>query len=190
MSSKQQKNLCPKGKYWVPPYERQRIDKNGTIQIVRVKGYCSSYRTPFHIIAEVEKISLDHLYFALTVYGEARSENYESKRAIAWIIQNRLKRTNENTYQKVVLRKTQFSCWNKKDANYEKLKHPGKDGSLADKQAWEDVKIIIKEVMYASESQNPLQGVYNYFSGNPKKKWQTHYFDLPNVPRFHFVKFK
>ena len=55
MSSKQQKNLCPKGKYWVPPYKRKRIDKNGKTHIEQVKGYCSLYRTPFHKIAEEEK---------------------------------------------------------------------------------------------------------------------------------------
>jgi hypothetical protein len=121
----------PQRKYWVPPYKRKRIDKNGKTHVEQVKGYCSLYRTPFHKIAEEEKISLDHLYFALTVYGEARGENDASKYAIAWIIQNRFKKTTVNTYQKVVLRKTQFSCWNKKDPNYEKLTHPGKDGSSA-----------------------------------------------------------
>jgi hypothetical protein len=117
-------------------------------------------------------------------------ENNASKYAIAWIIQNRFKKTNDNTYQKVVLRKTQFYCRNKKDPNYEKLIHPDKDGSSADKNAWEKVKIIIKDVMHAPKNQNPLPEVYNYFSGKPKKKWQVHYFDLPDVPSFHFVKFK
>lgn len=75
------------------------------------------------------------------------------------------------------------------DPNYEKLKHPGKNDSV-DNSAWQRIKIIVKEVQNAPKNKNPIPGVYNYFSGKPKKKWQKHYFDLPGVPMFHFVKFK
>jgi hypothetical protein len=134
-------------------------------------------------------VPLDLLYFALTVYGEARNQNDASKHAIAWIVQNRFKKSGNNSYQKIVLRRTQFSCWMPSDPNYGKLKHPGKDGS-ADNSSWQRIKIIVKEVQNAPENKNPIPGVCNYFSGKPKKKWQEHYFDLPGVPNFHFVKFK
>lgn len=45
----------------------------------------------------------------------------------------------------------------------------------------------MKEVRDADQSTNPVPGVRNYFSGEPKKKWQEKYFDLPDVPKFHFV---
>src|ERR1700686_3734438 len=80
---------CSDDKYWVRPHQRIKKDKNGKKHIEKVKGYCSSYRAPYHKIALEEKISLDHLYYALTVYGEAGAENTASKRAIAWIIRNR-----------------------------------------------------------------------------------------------------
>jgi hypothetical protein len=89
-----------------------------------------------------------------------------------------------------VLRKSQFSCWQKGDPNYEKLQHPGKDGTSSDKEAWNKCKIIAKEAQNAPADENPLPEVYHYFSGEPKLKWQKNYFDLPGIPNFHFVKLK
>jgi hypothetical protein len=182
---------CPGDKYWVRSHQRIRKDKNGKTHIEQVRGYCSSYRAPYHKIALEENISLDHLYYALTVYGEARSENAASKRAIAWIIRNRLRKKRWGTsYQKVVVRPVQFKCWNKKDPNYAILQHPGRNGLLSDKNAWEECKKIIEEVHNASEKDNPIPGICNYFSGkaDPKVSWEKNPFDLPGVTRFHFVK--
>jgi hypothetical protein len=58
----------------------------------------------------------------------------------------------------------------------------------ADSLAWEYSKTIMKEVRDADKNTNPIPGVCNYFSGEPKKKWQEKYFDLPDVPKFHFVR--
>lgn len=183
--------LCPDDKYWVRPHQRIKKDKNSKTHIEPVKGYCSSYRAPYHKIALEEKIPLDHLYYALTVYGEASNQNTASRRAIAWIIRNRLiKKKWGNSYKKIVARPSQFNCWSIKDPNFERLQHPGRDGSLSDKIAWEECKKIITEVHNADEKDNPIPGVCNYFSGepNPKIPWEKNYFDLPDVPHFHFVK--
>lgn len=169
--------------------QRKTVDKKGKTHIQEVKGYCSSYPSPFHKIAAEEKMTLDLLYFALTIYGESRSENNTSRRAIAWIIQNRYDRSTSKSYQKVVLRRTQFDCWKKTDRNYEMLKHPGKSNAI-DYKAWQQIKIIAKEIQHAPKNKNPLPKVYNYFSGNPKKKWEKNYFDLQGIPNFHFVRFK
>lgn len=189
MSAKSKLNNCPEGKYWVHPYKRKTIDKNGKPYIQEVKGYRSSYRSPFHKIADEEKMPLDLVYFALTIYGESRDQNAASRYAIAWIIQNRFKKSKSGSYQRVVLSRSQFSCWLKSDPNYVKLIHPGKDDSV-DKKAWQEIKKIAKEVQHVPSKKNPLPGIYHYFSGEPQKKWQTHYFDLPGIPKFHFVKFK
>lgn len=182
---------CPKGKFWVRPHERKRITKDGRVYIQKIKGYCCSPHSVYQKIADEEKISLDHLYFALTIYGEARGENDASKRAIAWVIQNRFSSIfGGNSYQAVVLRKNQFSCWKKSDPNHEKLKHPGKDGTPSDKKSWQKCKEIMEEIRNAPNNKNPIPEVYHYFSGEPKHKWQKNYFDLPDVPHFHFVKFK
>lgn len=88
-ASKNQEKTCPDGKYWISPHKRKRIDKNGKPYIQHVKGYCSFYHGPYQKIADEEQIPFDHLFFVLTVYGEARGENAASRRAIAWIIRNR-----------------------------------------------------------------------------------------------------
>jgi len=187
--SVRKRKSCLESQYWVQPYKRKRIDKTGKSYVEEVKGYCCHYRSPFHKIAEEENLPFDLLYFALTIYGEARDQNDASKYAIAWIIQNRFEKSGKISYQKIVLRRRQFSCWMKSDPNYEKLKHPGNDG-YADKKAWQKIKNIAKEIQHAPKNKNPIPDVYHYFSGKPNKKWQTHFFDLPGVPNFHFVKFK
>lgn len=78
-----------------------------------------------------------------------------------------------DTYQKIVVRPSQFNCWIKKDPDYARLQRPGQDG-LSDKTAWEECKKIIEEVHNAPEKDNPIPGICNYFSGepNPKVPWK------------------
>src|SRR5207253_3445521 len=145
--AKDDNQSCPKGKYWVKPHKRKRVTKDGRVYIQKVKGYCCTPHNLYQKIADDEKMLLDHLYFALTLYGEARGENDASKRAIAWIIQNRfMKKKGTVSYQKIVLRKSQFSCWKKSDPNHKKLQHPGKDGTLSDTKAWPKCKTIAEEI--------------------------------------------
>jgi hypothetical protein len=182
---------CPDGKYWISPHERKRKTKSGKIYIEKVKGYCCCYHGPYQKIAKDEKIPYDHLFFALTIYGEAGGENKASKRAIAWIIRNRfIKKRWGDRYKKIVVRPSQFNCWSKKDPNYQKLQHPGSDGSPYDKRSWTECKKVYEEVYNAPEKDNPIPGVCNFFSGkpDPKHPWEKNYFDLPGVPNFHFVK--
>jgi Cell Wall Hydrolase len=66
---------------------------------------------------------------ALTVYGEARSEDVQGRQAVAWVVKNRtalyVKRMTEagqpikkDLYAATCLAKNQFSCWLPGDANY------------------------------------------------------------------------
>ena len=159
-----------------------------------MKGYCCCYHGLYQKIAEEENIPFDHLFFVLTVYGEARGENAESRRAIAWVIRNRFSRKKFGvSYRGIVLRPLQFSCWNKNDSNYKLLQSPGKNGKSAyekeaDKQAWQKCKETFKEVFNAPENENPIPQICHYFSGKPQHRWQEKYFDLPDIPHFHFVK--
>jgi hypothetical protein len=183
---------CSENQYWVRPHQRKRIHKNGETYIENVKGYCCHYHNHYREMAIEENISLDHLYYALTVYGEASGENSTSKRAIAWVIRNRFNKKSGQSYKDIVLRKSQFDCWEKSDPNYKRLQKPGKHDEI-DKIAWIECKTIIEEIHNAPEKENPVPNVFNYFSGNPKNKkipWEKNYFDLPNIPRFHFVKLK
>lgn len=196
-TNKNPEKLCPDGTYWISPHQRKRIDKNGKPYTQHVKGYCCCYHGPYKKIADEEKIPFDHLFFVLTIYGEARGENAASRRAIGWIIRNRFfKKMGKDSYRKIVLRRLQFVCWNKKDPNYKLLQHPGKNGSspqqrALDKKVWQKCKKTFMEVYNAPEKNNPLPGVCHYFSGSPNLKkhpWEKNYFNLPGVPNFHFVK--
>ena len=63
---------------------------------------------------------------ARTIYGEARGELYKygiaSLIAIANVIYNRYKKKFGLSIEEICLKKYQFSCWNKNDPNYEKIK--------------------------------------------------------------------
>lgn len=76
------------------------------------------------------------LLLAATLYGEARGEAALGKRAVAWVIRNRMKAAEkwkaehkgrqhplfgDGTVAGVVLRPWQFSCWNKGDPNLARL---------------------------------------------------------------------
>ncbi len=66
---------------------------------------------------------------ARTIWGEARGESILGKEAVANVILNRVKKAQKkngfwwgNTIEQVCLKPYQFSCWNKNDPNYQKLK--------------------------------------------------------------------
>ncbi|MBC8157732.1 MAG: cell wall hydrolase, partial [Alphaproteobacteria bacterium] len=60
---------------------------------------------------------------ARTVWGEARGEDEIGKIAVAHVIKNRAKHPKwwGKTIMEVCLKPWQFSCWNKKDPNREKM---------------------------------------------------------------------
>ncbi|MDR2780977.1 MAG: cell wall hydrolase [Holosporaceae bacterium] len=71
------------------------------------------------------KADLDIL--ARTIYGEGRGELHRfgiaSPIAIANVIVNRMKKNFAKTIADVCLAQYQFSCWNKNDVNYDKIKN-------------------------------------------------------------------
>ena len=69
----------------------------------------------------------DETILARTIYGEARSEDDEGRRAIAHVVLNRVSRClsighgPDHTIAAACLRPFQFSCWNWNDPNRDKL---------------------------------------------------------------------
>jgi N-acetylmuramoyl-L-alanine amidase len=57
---------------------------------------------------------------ARTVYGEARGETDVGKRAVAWVIRNRMTRRAQSSAN-VCLDPKQFLCWNDTDVNRSKI---------------------------------------------------------------------
>ena len=106
------------------------------------------------------------LHLAKTIYGEARGESIETMFAVGWVIRNRLQsKRHGKTYKDVVLQPKQFSCWNKGDTNYKKIKVAIK-GRL-----WEVCIGVAVVVMQLSEKHNPIPEVKHYYDksldGNP-----------------------
>ena len=79
----------------------------------------------------------DEDILARTIFGEARGEGFEGMEAVACVIMNRFKAKKWFTGYVVIngqkipsvaqtcLKRFQFSCWNKNDANYEILQKVG-----------------------------------------------------------------
>ena len=110
----------------------------------------------------------DVIYLAKTLYGEARGQNISSKKAVAWIIRNRLNDGGfGRTYKDVVTAPYQFTCWNKliDRVNYDAIQDPA--GT-----AWDDCLSIAREVVSASEIENIIPMAVNYYS--PRAQKQLH----------------
>ncbi|MBK5555030.1 cell wall hydrolase [Pseudomonas sp. TH05] len=139
----------------------------------------------FHIISFISNMKhpdpdeLRHL--SMTIYGEARGQNYASKIAIAWAIRNRLESSHwGDTYKSVVTARYQFTCWEKNidPDGYEAIHNPVGE-------AWKDSKLAAMEVMQAPQSKNVLSGATNYYS--PKSQAALHKTDpkrYPSTPAF------
>ncbi|EHC5874197.1 cell wall hydrolase [Salmonella enterica subsp. enterica serovar Eastbourne] len=116
---------------------------------------------PVAFVANLNHPDLEELrYLSMTIYGEARGQNYQSKVAVAWIIRNRLNSGRwGDTYQSVVTARLQFTCWAKDvdPQGYEAIHNPVGD-------SWKESKRAAMEVMFASDSSNVLPGAINYYS--------------------------
>lgn len=128
----------------------------------------------------------EELLLALTLYGEARGEPAEGKRAVAWVVRNRRdaakawrekRHTNHPLYGDgsvagVVLRRWQFSCWNSKDSNLPKLLEiVQSNGESAGVGLWAVLRAVASGVLAdPPEWPDPTFGATHYCT---KDVWQT-----------------
>ncbi len=92
--------------------------------------------------ASPEKDAVNHALYremevdtlARTLWGEARGEGTAGMQAVANVILNRVKASEEqgglwwgNSIIQVCQKPYQFSCWNRTEANFKKLLHVGSD---------------------------------------------------------------
>lgn len=142
----------------------------------------------------------DVMYVALTLFGEARGENYESKKLIAWVIRNRKESKGyPSTYPDVVTQRAklksgkevwQFSCWDPSDPNRMKMSDPMGGPALSD-EAWYSCVRAAMEVLSAPAEANPIPGTYNYIDDSiPPPPWtrSLEAFRMPGAPRFIFYR--
>jgi len=102
----------------------------------------------------------DVLELARTIYGEARGEGEEGMNAVAHVIKNRVKSGKYGQGVKGVTRKPwQFSAWNKKDPNREKILglRPGEDDIF-------DEAIKVAENVLGGKTEDPTQGALHYYN--------------------------
>lgn len=108
----------------------------------------------------------NEVLLARMIYGEARNCSKEEKIEIAYSAINRVndgKKWNGETLREVILKPWQYSCFNKNDVNYEKLKAP-------EKKVFEDCLKVADGVLEGKYSELNL-GQTHYFnpkSANPK----------------------
>jgi len=109
-------------------------------------------------LAKLATSDTNLLHLAKTIYGEARGESIETMFAVGWVIRNRLhvKRYGD-TYKDVVLQPKQFSCWNKGNPNYRKIK------GMIKGRLWEVCIGVAIVVIQSMEKYNPIPNVRHYY---------------------------
>jgi len=111
----------------------------------------------------------DKVLLARLLFGEARNCNRNEKIAVAYTVINRVndgKKWNGENIREVILKPWQYSCFNKKDVNLEKLKNPlyySEKYFNYNGMAFEECLEVAEEV---------LDGKYSELN-----KGQTHYFN-------------
>tara|TARA_Y100000588_G_scaffold379149_2_gene460843 strand:+ start:91 stop:699 length:609 start_codon:yes stop_codon:yes gene_type:complete len=113
-----------------------------------------------------------------TVWGEARSQSFEGKIAIAEVILKRI-RDAGGKVSEVVKAKKQFSCWNQKDPNRRKMLKLEKTDA--------HYKTAREALEKALEGTSPIsQGADHYHARYVKPKWARGQKPVVTIGAHHF----
>lgn len=122
----------------------------------------------------------DDVLLARMLYGESRSCSEEEKIAVAYTAINRAndgKKWNGKNVKEAILKPWQYSCFNKNDANYEKLKDPMKD----DAESFCECLKVANEVLQGKHSELN-KGQTHYFNpGVVKPKWADEMYKIGKI---------
>jgi spore germination cell wall hydrolase CwlJ-like protein len=120
---------------------------------------------------------------ARTVYGEARSELYEGKVAVAHVILNRVQADNyPNTIAKVIKQPWQFSVWNPEtvgttpDANYHKTMQVTEDNATF------MACIDACKAAYQGRVDDPTEGATHYHTKQIDPYWADDLLNSGHTP--------
>ena len=103
---------------------------------------------------------------ARTVYGEARGEPYEGKKAVVHVIVNRTtlrEGDRDHSLAATALRWRQFSAWNESDPN----RAAAQRVTLADRTYRE----CLRAVLEALDEPDPTQGSRHYHTKTVRPRW-------------------
>ena len=88
------------------------------------------------------------------VYGEARGETDEGKKAVAWVVKNRSNKSGKSI-QFEATKKSQFCCYS---------------GEMKEKDSKEECEEIAQDVINGYSS-DPTDGATHFYSGNKTPSW-------------------
>ncbi len=115
-------------------------------------------------------LMLPIMLLALMGWGEARGEPEEGKYAVAWVARNRVyaRRNYGGTWEKVLLRKNAFSCFNDNDLNREKL-----ENLVFRIDSWPSMKVhfVVAFNVYFGMGTDPTKGATHYFRKDLNPSW-------------------
>lgn len=108
---------------------------------------------------------------ARTVYGEARGESFEGKKAVAWVMRNRWLSTEgqfekDDTLATACLRHRQFSAWNKEDPNFKAM-----FTVQANNIAFRECVRAVRDVLDQPSGADPTQGSTHYHTTSAEPGW-------------------
>ncbi len=117
----------------------------------------------------------DLMLMTATIWGEARSESFMGKQAVAHVIVNRVKHGGwwGNTARTVMLKPYQFSCWNKDDPSYPFVRRIGyewnKENVMNSKIIWDCLLAALSVVQ--NQSKDMTYGATHYHADYVSPSW-------------------
>lgn len=126
---------------------------------------------------------------ARTIYGEARGEPILGKEAVASVILNRIKRAQKAggkywwgaTIKMVCLKPWQFSCWNRKDVNREKILSVTKNNRNF------QICLRIARKAIAGQLKDRTEGATHYHATAVAPIWARGRMYAAEIGRHHFL---
>ncbi len=129
------------------------------------------------------------MLLALMGWGESRGEPEEGKYAVAWVARNRVyaRRNYGRGWEKVLLRKNAFSCFNDSDVNREKL-----EDLVFTIGSWPSMKVhfVVAFNVYFGMGVDPTNGATHYFMRGLNPSWSRKMVKTVEIGNHVFYKYK
>lgn len=164
-TSLEQENHELRVTYDLPMLENVRIINLGTGEVIqeRIKVQIS------------EELSEEQFYLAATMWGEARGEGKTGMAYVGHVIKNRADAGfRGNDIKSVVLKRKQFSCWNRNDPNRPKLNLEYLENTTGEEKIrWEQAKKLSGYILNGSKDYT--NGALHYHARSVTPNWKNDY---------------
>ena len=112
----------------------------------------------------------DFMLLARTLFGEARGEEHDGKKAVAMVIFNRVKAKSwyGRTVREVILKPWQFSAWNENDPNRNQMEYEKITSSKALRRC---VKAVLDAIEDNRKGVDITHGSTHYHAGFVRPQW-------------------